>query len=111
MLETVNIPSFIASKVAIQVEEDGASSTAGAAGPTATAAEAAKRFAEDKTRRRVLQSFGWAIASVPEPKWSSAAGNDHAKIHIVVDAVNAALGGGKEAAGGHHHHSGCGCSH
>ena len=86
------------------MEEEGAAGSGG---------EAAKRFALDKTHRRVLQSFGWAIATVSEPKWAAAAGNDHAKIHLVVDAVNEALGagGGDKAAGGHQHHGGCGCSH
>ena len=91
------------SQVAVQLEEEELQSVAAAA-----AAGAAKRFAEDKTRRRVLQSFGWSIAAVSWPQWEAAVGNDHAKIHLIVDAVNKALGGGK---GGHEHHSGCGCSH
>jgi hypothetical protein len=51
-------------------------------GQMTDAAGAAKRFAEIKTRVRMLQSFGWAVATVSELEWAAAKENDHAKVCI-----------------------------
>ena len=71
----------------------------------------AKQYAAARTRTRVLQSFGWLIAGLPEQPWRDA--GDHERIHIVVDTLKKALGkdegGGGGGGAGHTHHSGCGC--
>ncbi len=73
------------------------------------AASSARLFAEAKTRRRVLQSFGWSVATLSEAEWSAAGEDDHKKVHLIVSCVNKALGHGED--GHHHHSSGCGCNH
>lgn len=82
--------------------------TAAAAAAAASAA-AAKAFAEGRTRQRVLQSFGWAVATVSELEWAAAMDDDHTKVHLVLGAVKMALGKTEDGEGGHQHHSGCGC--
>ena len=74
----------------------------------------AKAYAESRTRQRVLQSFGWATASLSEREWLAAGSDDHKKMHLAIGAIKKALGldGGDGSNGGHHHHhAGCGCSH
>jgi hypothetical protein len=85
----------------------------GASPPDATALSA-RAFSALRTRQRVLQSYGWAMASVSEQEWAGAK-DDHAKVHLIVDAINKGLGHGGDknqgggGAGGHKHGSGCGC--
>ena len=102
-------------QVAVQLEPPPAAPSqsnatpAGSEAATAAAASAAKAYAEVRTRQRVLQSFGWAVATVSELEWAAAEGDDHAKVHLALGAVKKALGKTEGGEGGHQHHSGCGC--
>mmetsp|Transcript_22928 Transcript_22928/g.68159 ORF Transcript_22928/g.68159 Transcript_22928/m.68159 type:complete len:98 (-) Transcript_22928:294-587(-) len=70
----------------------------------------AHTYAAARTRARILQAHGWATATVEQDKWAAA--DEHAKVHLLLDSIRAAVGqGGKGGGDGHQHHGGCGCSH
>jgi hypothetical protein len=107
-------------RVAVQVNKISPSSgTAAEGGAAAEAAVDRRAFAESRATRRVLESFGWRMATVAERDWLAAGEDEHKKLHLTVAALNDALGGGGGGGGGHDHqhghdhtHSGgCGCKH
>ncbi|GAX82724.1 hypothetical protein CEUSTIGMA_g10150.t1 [Chlamydomonas eustigma] len=108
-LTTVDLGIFVDGKqIAIQLDQSPATIST----PEGTGPSTARLFAERKTQQRVLQSFGWVVASLMDKEWHDAGSDDHVKVHLIVEAVNKALGKEDDSQGEHHyHHAGCGCSH
>ncbi|KAG1664629.1 hypothetical protein FOA52_011766 [Chlamydomonas sp. UWO 241] len=77
------------------------------AGHGAAGGGSTRELAEARVRSHVLASQGWAAAIIDEVEWAAA--DEHKRVHLVVDAVNKAVGQDKEAGGGggHEHSGGC----